>query len=181
MVRVKSWSWSWPWNKKSRLGLDQKVLVLVLVLKNIEVLVLVLVLRPRVLVLVLVLRPRVLVLVLVLRPRVLVLVLVLVLRPRVLVLVLVLTKKSYLHHCPIQAYQHVKIHIRVETLCCITMKFLTCGKLSTSRNPSRTAPIISISGLIYQARVRTCNLRVRVTYLRFWTWNSDFRAALNAA
>jgi len=43
----------------------------------------------------------------------------------------------------VQAYQHLKIHR--ETWCCITMKFLTandsCGKLSTSRDPCRTAPI----------------------------------------
>ena len=59
----------------------------------------------------------------------------------------------------IQAYQHLKIHR--ETLCCIIMKFLTECKHTDVMWPT--------SGCSYQARVRTGNLRVHVTYLRVWT------------
>jgi len=59
----------------------------------------------------------------------------------------------------IQAYQHLKMHR--ETLCCIIMKFLTECKHTDVTWPK--------SGCSYQARVRTWNLRVHVTYLRVWT------------
>ena len=58
-----------------------------------------------------------------------------------------------------QAYQHLKIHR--ETLCCIIMKFLTECKHKDVTWPK--------SGGSYQARVRTGNLPVHVTYLRVWT------------
>jgi len=48
-----------------------------------------------------------------------------------------------------------------ETLCCIIMKFLTECKHTDVTWPK--------SGCSYQARVRTGNLRVHVTYLRVWT------------
>jgi len=53
------------------------------------------------------------------------------------------TNKMEKFNVLIQACQHLKIHR--ETLCCITMKFLTandaCGKLSTSRDPCLSVPI----------------------------------------